>query len=214
MFSFRNMEFVIKKYATILPLDVFACLGSFIEEIIPPIPAPLVMTTAGSLALTQHHAWIFLLWLAFVGSIGKTFASWFFYVIGDKSEDVIIGKWGRFIGIQHKDIELLGKRFHGGWKDFGILFSMRAIPIFPSVSVSIVAGIVRLNIRTFIMATFLGTVVKNLVYLYAGFEGMKAIGYLSRRIQNVHFLMGILFVIIAVYFIYWFGTKRRYKKEV
>ena len=212
MLSFHHIEFVIKKYASILPLDIFSFSGSFLEEIIPPIPAPLVMTTAGSLSLAQHHAWIFLLWLAIAGSFGKTIASWIFYVVGDKSEDVIIGKWGKYMGIRHEDVELLGKRFHGGWKDAILLFTMRSIPIFPSVSVSIVAGIIRLNKRTFIIATFLGTIVKNLIYLYAGYGGLQAIGFLSRKIHNTHFWVGLGFSVIALYAIYWFAHKRKEQK--
>ena len=43
---------LIKTLAYTIPLDVFA----FMEEIIAPIPSPLVMTTAGTLAHTQNHS--------------------------------------------------------------------------------------------------------------------------------------------------------------
>lgn len=194
MHSFHQIELLVKAYATLLPLDIFVCIGSFLEESIPPIPAPLIMTTAGSLSLSQGHGWIFLVWLAVAGSLGKLFASWIYYVLGDTFEDVVVGKYGKFIGIDHRDVESIGKKFQGGWRDDIGLFLFRAVPIFPSVSVSIVCGIIRLRMRSFLVATFLGTVVKNLLYLYAGYGGMAAVGYLSHRIHNAHFWIGVVIV--------------------
>lgn len=202
MVSWRHIEYVVKSYADMFPLDVFAFLGSFVEEIIPPIPAPLVMTTVGSLSLTQHHGWMFLVWLAIAGSVGKTLASWIFYVVGDKLEHAAIGKFGKFVGIDHRDVESIGKRFNGGWGDDIVLFILRSIPVFPSVSVSIVCGIIRMNPRTFIGATFLGTIVKNGIYLYAGYGGMRAIGMVARRIHDAHFIIGTVFVVVALAIIY------------
>ena len=213
MYSFHQIEAIVKSYASILPLDIFAFLGSFVEEIIPPIPAPLIMTTAGSLSLAQHHAWLFLLWLAIVGSIGKTIASWIFYVLGDKFEDIVVGKFGKFVGISHQDVESLGKRFNGGWRDSAVLFVLRSIPVFPSVSVSIVCGIIRLNMRRFITVTFFGTIVKNLFYLYAGYGGLRAIGFVMRRIHHASFWFGTVFVIVSLGLIYWFVRKKGKEKN-
>lgn len=211
MLSFHQIEFIVKSYANALPLDVFAFFGSFIEEIIPPIPAALIMTTAGVSALAQQRTWIFLIWVAVVGSMGKAIASWIFYVLGDKFEDIVVGKFGKFVGIRHQDVESLGKRFSGGWSDALLLFLFRSIPVFPSVSVSIVCGIIRLNIRTFITATFLGTIVKNLIYLYAGYGGMRALGFFIRKIHHINFWFGIVFVIASLGLIYW--LVRRNKNE-
>jgi membrane protein DedA with SNARE-associated domain len=209
MHSFHQIELFIKAYATLLPLDMFVFIGSFFEEIIPPIPAPLVMTTAGSLLLPQGHGWIFLLWLAVAGSLGKLFASWIYYVLGDKFEDVVVGKYGKFIGINHKDVESIGKKFQGGWGDDISLFLFRAVPIFPSVSVSIVCGIIRLRMRSFLVATFFGTVVKNLLYLYAGYGGIAVVGYLSRRIHSAHFWINFALVLVFVVSLFLFVRKSK-----
>ena len=209
MYSFHQIETLVKSSAQAVPLDIFAFLGSFIEEIIPPIPAPLIMTTAGSFALTQQHTWIFLIWIAIIGSVGKTIASWIFYILGDTFEDVVVGRFGKFVGIGHRDVENLGKRFNGGWRDSIALFALRSIPVFPSVSVSIVCGVIRLNIRHFIGATFFGTIVKNLIYLYAGYGGMKAIGFAMRRMHHVTFWLGIVFLIVSLVIIYRLVKKRR-----
>jgi len=212
MLSLRHIESVVTAYANAMPLGVFAFLGSFIEEIIPPIPAALIMTTAGSLSLAQGYPWIFLLWLALVGAIGKTIASWIFYVLGDKFEDIMVGKFGKFVGIRHSDVENLGKRFSGGWGEGIGFFLFRCVPIFPSVSVSIVCGVIRLNMRTFLFATFFGTIVKNLMYLYAGYAGLRALHFLIRRTHDAQFWFGILFVAISSSLIYWLVRKQKQDK--
>ena len=209
MYSLHHIEEIVKSYATALPLDVFAFLGSFIEEIIPPIPAPLIMTTAGSLVLAQHHAWIYLLWIAVIGSVGKTLASWVFYVLGEKFEHIVVGRFGKFIGINTQDVESLGKRFNGGWRDEIGLLTLRSIPVFPSVSVSIVCGIIRLNMRAFIMATFIGTIIKNLIYLYAGYGGLQAIHFFTRKIHQTSFWVGVFFLLASVVTIYWLTRTRK-----
>lgn len=209
MYSLRHIEFIVKSYATKVPLDAFAFFGSFLEEIIPPIPAPLIMTTAGSIAFSQQRGWMFLLWIAMIGSIGKTFASWIFYVLGEKFEHIAIGRFGKYIGISTRDVEHLGKKFNGGWRDDIALFALRSIPVFPSVSLSVVCGIIRLNKKTFIWATFLGTIVKNLFYLYAGYGGVRAIGFLTRKIHYTHFWLGTLFILVSCSIIYWMVHKRK-----
>src|SRR3990167_5973603 len=99
---------LIKTLATTIPLDVFAFIGSFLEEIIAPIPSPLVMTTAGTLAHTQNHTLLYLFWLALAASLGKTIASWLYYVLADKSEDLVLTRFGKYVGVSHNEIESIG----------------------------------------------------------------------------------------------------------
>src|SRR3990172_11487554 len=100
---------LIKTLANTIPLDGFAFIGSFMEEIIAPIPSPLVMTTAGTLAHTQNHTLFYLFWLAAVASLGKTIASWLYYVLADKTENLVLTRFGKYVGISHKEIKNIGR---------------------------------------------------------------------------------------------------------
>jgi membrane protein DedA with SNARE-associated domain len=212
MYSLHHIELIVRSYANAMPLGLFAFAGSFIEEVIPPIPAALIMTMAGSLSLAQGYMWLFLLWLAVIGSVGKVIASWIFYVLGDKFEDIIVGKFGKFVGIRHRDVESLGQRLGGGLGSGIGFFLFRCVPIFPSVSVSIVCGIIRLNMRTFLVATFFGTVVKNLMYLYAGYAGLQALHFFVRKIHNANFWFGVVFTVVSFGLIYWLVRKKKQEK--
>ena len=159
--------------ATMVPLPWFAIIGSFIEEVIAPIPSALVMTVAGTLAATSAKAWWYIIFLAIIGSVSKTVGSWLVYVLSDKAEDVLIRKIGWIFGLSHQNVENAGKYFNKGLRDDVVLFLLRAIPFMPTAPVSIGSGIIKINIRTFLVSTFFGNIVRNLFYLYVGYTGVN-----------------------------------------
>ena len=100
-----SIEEALKNSANYLPLEISSFLGGLIEEIVAPIPSPFVMAAVGSAAFAQSKGFFSLLVLALVGSLGKTLGAWVIYVIADKLEDVVVGKWGRFLGVSHQEVE-------------------------------------------------------------------------------------------------------------
>ena len=138
---------ILMGYAQKVPLDLFVFGGAMVEEILAPIPSPLVMTLGGSIALAQKFPWMMLLWLALVGAVGKTLGSWLVYFVSDKAEDLVVGKLGKFLGVTHKEIENIGKYFYGDWRDDLIILLARALPIMPTAPVSIACGVIKVNLR-------------------------------------------------------------------
>ena len=59
----------------VVPVTWFTFIGAFIEELIAPIPSPIVMTLGGSLAASQGSGWDWLLILDIIGAAGKTVAA-------------------------------------------------------------------------------------------------------------------------------------------
>ncbi len=160
--------------ATKVPLAFFVFAGSFIEEIISPIPTYAVMVTAGSVAHLQglFFPWIFA--LAVLGAIGKTLACVIYYVLADVFEDVIVPRYGKYIGVSHKQIEALGTRMSNRERDVGLLILLRALPVIPSAPISIVAGLIHVELKVFVFTTFAGTFLKDSVYLAIGYIGLQA----------------------------------------
>ncbi|MFA4999248.1 MAG: VTT domain-containing protein [Parcubacteria group bacterium] len=190
--------------ADVFPLPVFAFLGALIEEIIAPIPSPLVMTLVGSLAAANDAIWIYLGLLAVAGAIGKTAGSFVVYFVADKGENIITKKFGKFLGASHREIEIIGKYLNKGWKDNVALFLLRAVPIMPTAPVSIVCGLIKLNLRTYLVSTFFGVMVRNAFYLYLGYTGIGALESVSGGIGGLEkigylaflILIGVVFAII------------------
>lgn len=199
---------LIKTLANIIPLDMFAFVGSLLEEIVAPIPSPLVMTTAGTLAHTQNHTLLYLLWLALIASFGKTIASWLYYVLADKTEDLILTRFGKFIGISHKEVESIGKHFNGTWRDDVVLLVVRALPIMPTSLVSVVCGFIKLNMRTYLQSTFIGYFIRSFIFLYLGYTGMATYGNAEESISNIESLIKIALVFGLVILLGWIFYKR------
>lgn len=199
---------LIKNLANTIPLEVFAFVGSFMEEIIAPIPSPLVMTTAGTLAHTQNHTLLYLFWLALAASAGKTIASWLYYVVADKTEDLILTRFGKFIGISHKEVESIGKHFNGTWRDDVVLLVVRALPIMPTSLVSVVCGFIKLNMRTYLQSTFVGYFIRSFIFLYLGYTGMATYGNAEGNIGNIESLIKIVLAFGLVILLGWVFYKR------
>ncbi len=190
------VEQFVKIYATEVPLEWFVFIGSFFEEIISPIPPLLIMGTAGSLALIDGRSLGYLFLLALIGNLGKTLGAWVYYVVGDKLEDILMKPLVKYFGVKHTDIESIGKRFTGHhWKDGGVLFVLRAIPFFPSLPVSLAAGIIKMDVRVFLAATYGGNFFKDLLYLYAGYAGLSELHTFWREMEPIRFALNTLIVI-------------------
>lgn len=191
----------IEVLANTVPLYVFVFVGSIIEEIIAPIPSPLVMATAGTIAQAQNHTLTYLFWLSLLASLGKTFASWLFYVLADKAEDLLLTRFGKTLGFSHKQVENIGKHFNGTWKDDVILLVIRAFPVMPTAPVSVVCGFIKLNIWTYLRSTFIGYFIRSFIFLYLGYTGMATYGTLSDGIGNIESLIKIVLAFGLVVFL-------------
>ena len=189
-----------------VPLELFTFLGSFVEEVVAPIPSPIVMTMTGSIASAQGKVMAYLLILSLIGAAGKTIGAWIVYLVSDKAEDLLIGRFGKVIGVTHAEIESLGRRFKGGWKDFGFLLFLRALPIMSSAVVSIASGVIKVPQTIYLPATFVGTIIRDFFSLYVGFTGIAALHGLVEGFDSVESIIqmtiGVLIVMVIGY-LYW-----------
>lgn len=196
-------------YATQVPVEIFTFFGAFVEEVIAPIPSPVIMTLAGSVAAVQNHPVTFIFWLALIGAVGKTLGAWLLYLITDKAEDVIFKKFGRFLGVTHTQIEKWGKHFQGKKWDDVVLLIIRSLPIVPSAPISILAGFIKYPLKSFITWTFIGTIIRNLFFLYFGYVGISNFESVLGGIESVESLVQIGIAVTIVVFIGWIYFKRR-----
>lgn len=193
-----------------VPVELFTFAGAFLEEVIAPIPSPLVMTTAGTIARAAGHPWIFLLWLTFIGAISKTVGAWIVYVIADKGEDIVVGKFGRYLGISQKDIQSMERTIRGKVREDVALLVLRSLPIVSSALLSIICGVLAINMRVYLVTTFFGTLIRNLFFLVLGYMGVEAYSSLLGGVDALETVMKFLMVgavAAVIAWMYW----RRYK---
>lgn len=211
---FHLIENAITKSTEFLPLEISSLLGGFIEEVVAPIPSSFVMITLGSVAFARSKGWFFLLWLSFLGSVGKTFGAWIIYYLADKLEDIIVGKFGRYLGVSHQEVEDIGKRFKGGWKDTFVLFLLRATPVVPSAAISVVSGLIKINLRMYLVATLAGNVFRCLIYIYIGYAGISAYQSLLSGFDSFKSIIQFLLFLLLTGSFGWLYYKRKRKARL
>ena len=172
-------------------------LASVIEEIIAPIPSALVMTAAGFF-LIPNHAWTFdalktlVFTIAIPGALGVTLGSLIIYGLGYISGKPALIRWGGYFGLTWTDVENMEKNFSRGYSDELMLFLVRAIPIIPSVVISGFCGIIRLPLKEYVMYSFLGTIVRNIILAAIGWRVgavYESIAVYIDKAENVIFIL-------------------------
>jgi len=205
----NNIIAWLENLANMIPIEIFALVGSFIEELVAPIPSPIIMTMAGSIAQTQGKVMAYLFVLAVMSSIAKTGAGWLLYFIADVAEDVFMTRFGKFFGVSHQEIERIGAYISGGWKDSVVLFLLRSIPVMPSSPISVTCGAIKINIRTFLVATFFGSIIRSFFFLYLGYTGLEASRNLMEGLDSLDTIFNIVFVVVLLGIFVWALYKRK-----
>lgn len=201
---FESFSEKLISFSSNVPVEVFTFVAAFIEEIIAPIPSPIIMTTAGALANSQGNAMVYLFWISLVGAVSKLLASWILYFVADKAETVVLTKYGKFFGIDHGLIDKISSKFKGGVADYFTMFALRAIPVVPSAPVSVLAGVFKVKLKPFLVGTFIGTLFRNMFYLYIGFTGVDFYEKHRNGLDTAESYVQISLVLIALLTVIYF----------
>lgn len=149
-------------------------LGVMIEQVIIPIPSPVIIMGAGLILIPAQEAWLPALLkitgqIVLPGSIASTLGAWGMYYIGVLGGKVFVDRFQRFLGFSWKDVQRLGGRMslHGmEWS----LFFLRALPIVPLSLVSLVGGVLKVPVGIFLAWSFLGSVPRCYLLAVLGWQ--------------------------------------------
>ncbi|MBI2208315.1 DedA family protein [Candidatus Woesearchaeota archaeon] len=174
-----------------------------LESMIAPIPSEIVMPFAGYLALQGRFDFFLAL---LVSSLGSIFGSLFSYYIGFYGGRPFVLKYGRYLLLEKEHLEWTENWFkRQGQKT---IFISRFIPVVRHL-ISIPAGIAKMAVHKFIIYTFLGATIWNLILLYAGFR----LGQHWDKIHQYSKELDIIFVALVILFFVYFIWKHRERKK-
>jgi membrane protein DedA with SNARE-associated domain len=179
-------------------LSVF--IGVIIEQIIVPIPSPLIVMGAGAILilpdLSIPNAFLQILWIIVLpGTVASTLGSYIGYLISYYGGKALVVRYQRFLGVDWKEIENLEKRFQGKKEALSIFFS-RAIPVFPISLVSIFAGLLHVPVRPFTFYTFLGSIFRCLFLGFVGWWIGATYEKVATQLDSVETVISILMLIV------------------
>lgn len=195
--------------AIFTPLPIFVIFGSIFEEVIAIVPSPFVMTLAGSIMAEQGGNYFYLALLSVLAAAAKTAGCYLYYLLADKLEDLLASRYGKYLGISHKSIEAVGRRFGTGKRDEIVIFLLRAAPLIPTAPVSLAAGAVKINLRHYLSATFAGLIVRSAFFLYLGYTATGTLSSLQDQIGGYETYGKIALLLALVGVLLWFWVKRR-----
>lgn len=200
----------LEKFAAIIPLPLYVTLGSFAEELFPPIPTPLIMSLAGVLVHTRNEPFLYLILLAIFGSVGRTCGAILLYMLADKAEDFMRKHILPLFHISHSNLEKFGAIAHRHNRDIVVLTILRSIPIIPSQILSIGSGLIKMNFKNYIIGTFLGSIIRNFIFLIVGYVGIQNLTSVTQNagvLQIFGFIGLVALGLIAIYVVYYLRNK-------
>lgn len=205
---FQNIETILLSLINTLPLELFVFVASFIEEVIAPVPSAAVLLMTGSFAAIQERTLLTIIPLAFIASFGKTLGAIIVYYFSDQIGNKVITKFGKFFDISQKSIKDFGSKITGGPRDYLLLVIFRALPIMPSSVVSIGCGLMKIPPRLFVITTFIGTILRDSIFLYIGFVGTEALANIATKTDSLESIIQIIILTIVVIVLSCFYFKR------
>lgn len=185
-----------------------------IESACIPLPSELIMPYAGALtdggvaaelsAQYGVHLPVFNLVIAAIaGALGCNLGSEIAYWVGAKGGRPAIEKYGRYLLISRKEIELADRWFERGGQ--WIVFIARLLPVVRTF-IAFPAGVARMNRTTFHVYTFAGSLPWCLALAYVGQQ--LGIRLLDEHSPLKHFMhrfdavIGAAIVAAGVYFVW------------
>jgi len=174
-------------------------IGVMIEQIIVPIPSPMIIMGAGAIlilsTLSVPEAFLQILWIIVLpGSIASTLGSYIGYTISYYGGKALVIRFQRFLGVDWDEIANLEKRFQGKRESL-MIFLTRAIPVFPISLVSIFAGLLRVPIKPFTIFTFLGSIFRCLLLAFVGWWIGATYEKVATHLDSLETVVSILLMI-------------------
>ncbi|AQX54958.1 DedA family protein [Priestia flexa] len=178
-------------------LTSFGYIGIALGLMVEIIPSEIVLAYGGYMVTKG----IITFWGAVIaGIIGGTIAQWFLYWIGAYGGRPFLQKYGKYLFIREKHLDVSEKWF----KEYGtgIVFTARFVPVVRH-AISIPAGIAKMSFWKFTFLTILAMVPWSILFVYLGIQ-LKENWINIEEIATSYTIPFIVFAFVGVvlYFVF------------
>ncbi len=173
-----------------------AALLMALESMIAPIPSEAVMPFVGFQVADGKWS----LWLAMLAtSMGSLIGSLISYLMGYYGGKPVVLKVGKYLLLDQHDLEITEKFFHRSSGNLTIFFS-RFIPVVRHL-ISIPAGIGRMPVVPFLLATIFGATLWNGFLLICGMKLREHWGLMLKYAHEVDVVVVLVLLVGAAWFV-------------
>lgn len=196
-------------------------LATMIEEIIAPIPSPIVPLAAGFFLITPEitslmHAVIKVcVVIALPVTAGIAIGSACVYAIGFFGGKPVLDRTKKWLGFGWEDVQKVEARLRKGKKDEWVLFFLRIIPIIPGVAISGLFGIIRYPFFTFITITILGAFLRALILGIIGWKVGEVYSTFAHTVEKSEdYILLVVASLLLIWGAYYLVKKYKSKNNV
>lgn len=198
----------------ILIMNEFGYIGIMlliaIENIFPPIPSEVILTFGGFMT---NYSDVNVIGVIISSTIGSLIGAIILYKIGkiltyERIDRFLNSRINKVLRFKKKDIEKSEKWFNTSGKS--TVFFCRFIPIVRSL-ISIPAGMTKMKFSTFIIFSFFGSLIWNIVLVLLGkLTGESWSSLLSNINRFSNIVMYVFFGVVILFILY----KKIIKKKI
>lgn len=176
-----------------------------LESACIPLPSEIIMPFSGYVVY-QGTTNMTLIGITIVGALGNLFGSLIAYYVGLIGGRPLLEKYGKYVLITHSKLELADKWF--ARYGYEAVFISRFLPIIRTF-ISLPAGITHMDLKKFVIYTFLG----SLPWSFAlGYIGVK-LGPHWEIIRNYFHTLDYVVVLCLVIFVGYLVYKYKFKSS-
>ncbi len=189
-------------------LNFLTDLGYFgvaLALMVEVIPSEIALAYGGYLVSIGK---INFFWTVIAGTIGGTLAQLFLYWLGLYGGRPFLEKYGKYILIKKKHIDIAEKWFikYGP----GVIFAARFIPVVRH-AISIPAGIAKMSIWRFISYTTLAIIPWSILFIYMGIQLGNNWGQIEEFSRP--FVRPVIYIMLIITALYIFYNRLNNKKD-
>jgi len=182
-------------------------LGGFIEQIIVPIPSPIITMAGGAFLIAQNLPIFETIWQIFIKvslpyTIGATIGTSLVYLIAFYGGKPLIETFGKYIGISWKLIEKIKLDFQKTIKDELFILIACTIPVVPVSLVSAFCGGFKIKPTKFYPMVFLALLIRATILGFIGFQMGETFTDLAHGLDKIESILTIIGAGLILGFLY------------
>ena len=177
-------------------------LGALIEQILAPIPSPLIQMSAGFILvpkdLSPFQAILQVIQkVSLPYSLGAALGSSLLYFLARFGGRAIVARFGRFFGLSLKHIDKFRSRFTRGFKDELIILLLLILPVTPISLVAASCGLIGIRTFEYYVLILIGVFLRTIFLGYLGWQMGETYESIAHGLDKTESLLSVGLVFVA-----------------
>lgn len=207
------MEKILEYVLALINHNLFTAMvgGGIVEQVIVPIPSPIISMAGGASLFGLHTAFLpslitVITKIAFPYAIGATLGTGIIFFIFYYGGHPILDKFGKYVGINKKLVDKIQRDFKKTMSDELFVLLGASIPIVPVSIITGMAGLFRYNPLRFFGLVFAALCIRATILGFIGYKMGQTFMDLAKGLGNIESTLTVILALIILGFFY---IKRR-----